>query len=62
MNMVSRCSENKYQKSIIDGTLFKGDHINIDKDVYGLVRPVWLRLSENVLLEKCLQGLTQKVN
>ena len=52
----------KYQKSLIDGTVFQGDRINIAEDVYDLVRPVWLRLSENALLEKCLHGRTQNVN
>ena len=52
----------KYQKSVNDGTEFQGDRINIAEEVYDLIRPVWLRLSENKLLEKCLHGRTQNVN
>ena len=52
----------KYQKSKIEGTEFKGDRINISEHIYNLIRPLWLRLSENLLLEKCLHGLTQNVN
>ena len=51
-----------YQKSIMEGTEFKGDRINIAGEVYEKIRPVWLRLSENDLLDKCLQGRTQNVN
>ena len=47
---------------MIGGTQFKGDRINIAEDVYEKIRPVWLRLSENDLLEKCLHGRTQNVN
>ena len=52
----------KYQKSIMDGTNFKRDRINIAEDIYHKIRPVWMRLSESALLEKCLHGLTQNVN
>ena len=52
----------KYQKSKIDGTEFKGDRINISEPIYQLIRPLWLRLSKNSLLEKCLHGRTQNVN
>ena len=52
----------KYQKSVNDGTEFQGDRINIAEEVYDMIRPVWLRLSENKLLEKCLHGRTQNVN
>ena len=47
---------------MIGGIQFKGDRINIAEDIYEKVRSVWLRLSENDLLEKCLHGLTQNVN
>ena len=30
--------------------------------IYQLIRPLWLPLSGNVLLEKCLRGRTQNVN
>ena len=46
----------------MEGTEFKGDGINIAGDVYEKIRPVWLRLSENYLLEKCLHGRTQNAN
>ena len=36
-----------------------GGRINIAEEVYGKIRLVWLRLSENDLLEKCLHGRTQ---
>ena len=42
--------------------MFKGDRINILEPIYKLIRPLWLRLSDNVLLEKCLHGRTQNVN
>ena len=46
----------------MEGTEFKGDRINIAREVYEKIRPVWLRLSVNDLLEKCLHGRTQNVN
>ena len=52
----------KDQKSKIDGTEFKGDRINISEPIYQLIRPLWLRLSENSLLGKCIHGRTQNVN
>ena len=52
----------KYQKSKIEGTEFKGDRIKISEQIYNLIRPLWLSLSENLLLETCLHGRTQIVN
>ena len=51
-----------YQKSITEGREFKRDRINIAGEVYVKIRPVWLCLSENDLLEKYLHGRTQNVN
>ena len=36
--------------------------MNISEKIYQLIRPLWLRLSNNVLIEKCLHGRTQNVN
>ena len=52
----------KYQKSRLTGENFKGDRINISEPIYKLIRPLWLKLSDNMLLEKCLHGRTQNVN
>ena len=51
----------KYQRSKIEGVVFKGDRVNISEKIYQLIRPLWLRLSDNVLIEKCLHGGTQNV-
>ena len=45
-----------------EGTEFKGDRINISEEVYDIIRPIWMRLSDNKLLEICLHGRTQNVN
>ena len=52
----------KYQKSRLTGENFKGDRINISEPIYKLIRPLWLKLSDNMLLEKCLHGRTQNIN
>ena len=52
----------KYQRSIIEVVEFKGDRVNISGHIYQLIRPFWLRLSDNVLIEKCLHGRTLNVN
>ena len=52
----------RYQKSINEGADFQGDRVNIGENIYQLIRPVWLRLSEKELSEKCLHGRTQNVN
>ena len=52
----------KYQKCKVTGEEFKGDRINIAEPIYQLIRPLWLRLSDNELLEKCLHGRTQNFN
>ena len=36
--------------------------MNISENIYQLIRPLWLRLSDNGLIEKCLHGRTQNVN
>ena len=50
----------KHQRSKIEGVVFKGDRVNISEKIYQLIRPLWLRLSDNVLIEKCMHGRTQK--
>ena len=46
----------------MEGIELKGDRIHIAGDVYEKIRPVWLSLSENDRLERCLHGRTQNVN
>ena len=50
------------KKSKLEGTEYKGDRINISEPIYNLIQPLWLRLSDNALLGKCLHGRTQNVN
>ena len=52
----------KYQQSKVEGIEFKGDRINISEPIYKLIRPLWLRLSSDDILKKCLHGRTQNVN
>ena len=46
----------------MDGTECKEDRRIIAEQIYDKIRPVWMRLSERALLERCLHGLTQNVN
>ena len=53
----------KFQQSKLDPSKqFKGDRINISEEIYQKIRPLWLRLSDDKLLEKCMHGRTQNVN
>ena len=56
----------KYQRRKIEGVEFKGDRVNISEHIYQLIRPLWLRLSDNVKMStwsntKYLHGRTQNV-
>ena len=44
------------------GASTKNVKCQITEPIYKLIRPLWLRLSDNELLEKCLHGRTQNVN
>ena len=52
----------KYQQSKVEDTEFKGDRVNTCLPVYDLIRPLWLKWSNDDLLNKCLHGQTQNVN
>ena len=55
----SWCSYNKDQAT---GENTYVGNINLSKWIHDIINPVFLNLSDNVLLSKCLHGETQNVN
>ena len=52
----------KFQKNKFNGTVIKPDRKNMSVEVFDKVRPIFIELSENSLLERCIHGRTQNVN
>ena len=52
----------KWKFDQLKGTKTYKPHVNIPKWIYNIIKPIFVDLSDETLLRKCLHGLTQNVN
>lgn len=52
----------KYQRAISNGTTYKDKSKGLPKPVINIIKPVYMQLCDQTLLEKCLPGKTQNCN